>query len=163
MKRTTVLRKTTIPAFAGGASARTANQSSKERRIRSMATRSLVVAALALGISGVAQAANDCTLKTLNGLYVFTASGYNVVAGVAQPKAIVELINFNGDGTLSVPAATRSTRTELNMLSAMNRSPLGAARIARGLCGSVVTSSALKPAGTWGTAPAGIGTTCASP
>jgi hypothetical protein len=108
MKRTTVLRKTTIPAFAGGASARTANQSSKERRIRSMARQSLVVAAVALGISGVAQAANDCTLKTLNGPYVFTASGYNVVAGVAQPKAIVELINFNGDGTLSVPAATRS-------------------------------------------------------
>ena len=27
---------------------------------------------------------------------------------MAQPKAIVEAIVFNGDGTLSVPAATRS-------------------------------------------------------
>jgi len=51
---------------------------------------------------------NDCTLKTLRGSYVFTANGYTVVAGVAQPKSIIEVINFNGDGTLSVPAATRS-------------------------------------------------------
>jgi hypothetical protein len=29
-------------------------------------------------------------------------------AGVALPKAIVEVIFFNGDGTLDVPAATRS-------------------------------------------------------
>jgi hypothetical protein len=64
--------------------------------------------AMALGISGAVQAANDCSVKTLRGSYVFTASGFTVVAGVAQPKAIVEVIAFNGDGTLSVPAATRS-------------------------------------------------------
>jgi hypothetical protein len=62
----------------------------------------------ALGVSAIALAGNDCTLKTLRGTYVFAASGYNIVAGVAQPKAIVEIIDFNGDGTLSVPAATRS-------------------------------------------------------
>jgi len=39
---------------------------------------------------------------------VFSATGYTIVAGVAQPKAIVELIRFNGDGTLTVPGATRS-------------------------------------------------------
>jgi hypothetical protein len=47
-------------------------------------------------------------LNTLRGTYVFTASGFTLVAGVAQPKAIVEAINFNGDGTLLVPFATRS-------------------------------------------------------
>jgi hypothetical protein len=76
--------------------------------MKSLTRQSLVAAAIALGMSGVALGANDCTLKTLRGSYVFTASGNTVVAGVAQPKAIVEVIDFNGDGTLSVPAATRS-------------------------------------------------------
>ena len=39
---------------------------------------------------------------------MFSASGFTIVADVAQPKAIVEVIDFNGDGTLSVPGATRS-------------------------------------------------------
>ena len=71
----------------------------------------LICAAMALGVSGVAQAegnGHDCSLRTLRGSYVFAARGFNIVAGVAQPKAIVEMIDFNGDGTLSVPAATRS-------------------------------------------------------
>jgi hypothetical protein len=45
---------------------------------------------------------------TLRGSYVFSASGFNIVGGVQQPKAIVEVIVFNGDGTLDVPAATVS-------------------------------------------------------
>ena len=49
-----------------------------------------------------------CTVGTLRGSYVFSASGFNIVAGVQQPKAIVEVIVFNGDGTLAVPAATVS-------------------------------------------------------
>jgi hypothetical protein len=49
-----------------------------------------------------------CTERTLRGSYVFSASGFNIVAGVPQPKAIVEVIVFNGDGTLDVPAATVS-------------------------------------------------------
>ena len=50
-----------------------------------------------------------CTTGTLDGLYVFAASGFIVPAtGPAQPKAIVELIRFHGDGTLDVPGATRS-------------------------------------------------------
>ena len=74
----------------------------------------VVTAALTLAISGVAQAKeNDddekaCSDSTLRGLYVFTASGFNIVSGAAQPKAIVEVITFNGDGTLTVPAATVS-------------------------------------------------------
>jgi hypothetical protein len=50
----------------------------------------------------------ECGLETLRGLYLFRATGFNIVGGVAQPKAIVEYIRFNGDGTLSVPAATLS-------------------------------------------------------
>ena len=67
--------------------------------------------ALVIGAAGVATAHernDDCSLKTLRGSYVFSASGFNIVGGVAQPKAIVEVIVFDGDGTLSVPAATRS-------------------------------------------------------
>jgi hypothetical protein len=64
---------------------------------------------LALGHAARAEELNHgCSDSTLRGLYVFNASGFNIVAGVALPKAIVELIRFNGDGTLTVPAATRS-------------------------------------------------------
>ena len=70
-----------------------------------------ICAAMVIGASGFAAAderENGCTLQTLQGTYVFSATGFNIVAGVAQPKAIVEVIEFNGDGTLTVPAATRS-------------------------------------------------------
>ena len=76
--------------------------------MKKIVRRSLVLAAMALGMSGIAVADTDCTLKTLRGQYVFTASGYTVVAGVPQPKAIVEVIDFKGDGTLTVGAVTRS-------------------------------------------------------
>jgi len=59
------------------------------------------------GGSGSGQDAG-CTVQTLRGSYVFSASGFNIVGGVQQPKAIVEVIAFNGDGTLDVPAATVS-------------------------------------------------------
>ena len=82
------------------------------RRLKRMTRQILVAATMALGLSGIALADNDCTLKTLRGSYVFAAKGYTIfnigVAGIAQPKTIIEVINFNGDGTLSVPAATRS-------------------------------------------------------
>ena len=50
----------------------------------------------------------SCTERTLRGSYVFSATGFNIVGGVQQPKAIVEVIVFHGDGTLDVPAATVS-------------------------------------------------------
>ena len=70
----------------------------------------LVVAVAVLGGAAAASANDDqeCSLTTLRGVYVFAATGDNIVAGVAQPKAIVEMIEFNGDGTLLVPAVTRS-------------------------------------------------------
>jgi hypothetical protein len=35
----------------------------------------------------------------------FNASGYNIAAGVAVPKAVVEFIRFNGDGGVGGDAA----------------------------------------------------------
>ena len=50
----------------------------------------------------------SCGAYTLHGSYLFATHGWNIVGGVAQPKAIVEGIDFNGDGTLVVPFATLS-------------------------------------------------------
>ena len=70
----------------------------------------LLAAAMALGISDVALANDKCGINTLHGFYVFSATGFIIPAAPAsaQPKAIVELIRFNGDGSLDVPGATRS-------------------------------------------------------
>jgi hypothetical protein len=79
-------------------------------------TMRVVIAATFAGlISSVAWADNNgqgqgpqCDETTLRGSYVLTARGYNIVGGVAQPKAIVELIDFDGEGTVSVPGGTVS-------------------------------------------------------
>jgi hypothetical protein len=69
-----------------------------------------VIAAMSLGTSGAAPAGADahCGVHTLRGSYLFATHGWNIVGGVAQPKAIVEGIDFNGDGTLVSPFATVS-------------------------------------------------------
>jgi hypothetical protein len=67
--------------------------------------------AVTFGPSDKAQAQSSpqtCTAQTLHGLYVFDAHGWNISNGVAVPKAIVEGIHFNGDGTLVSPFATVS-------------------------------------------------------
>jgi hypothetical protein len=67
----------------------------------------LAALALLCCLSGTAMAHDrGCTLGVLRGDYVFSASGHSLIAGVWQPKAIVEYIHFNGDGTLTVTAAT---------------------------------------------------------
>ena len=80
------------------------------RRISWTVVAVATVAVLASGtrIFGADDDDRGCSLRTLRGQYLFAANGFNIVGGVAQPKAIVEVIDFNGDGTLSVPAATRS-------------------------------------------------------
>lgn len=65
---------------------------------------SLIMIAMTLGIAGVAEADGPkCALASLDGFYIFTANGFTIVGGVAQPIAIVEQIRFNGDGTATVP------------------------------------------------------------
>ncbi|HYY13039.1 MAG TPA: hypothetical protein VE758_01250 [Chthoniobacterales bacterium] len=79
-----------------------------------MSTRLTIKTILALvltfGASGVvrAQTTGTCSLQTLDGTYVFATHGWNIVNGAAAPKAIVEEIEFNGDGTLTSPFATVS-------------------------------------------------------
>src|SRR6202035_3714277 len=95
-----------------------------EQRMKRMTKQKLVVAILALGMVGLAQADNDdkgkaCSLSTLDSLYLFSASGFNIIGGVAQPKAVVELIRFNGDGTLTGGPATASIN------GTITRSPAG--------------------------------------
>jgi hypothetical protein len=70
----------------------------------------LAGAMVLIGIAAVALADDEsaCSVATLRGSYLFAASGYNVVGGVAQPKAVVEVIRFDGNGSLTVPAVTVS-------------------------------------------------------
>ncbi|MFL6545162.1 MAG: hypothetical protein ACJ8LM_08305 [Candidatus Udaeobacter sp.] len=70
-----------------------------------------LVAAMALGTPGIARADSrgaSCGVYTLRGSYLFATHGWNIVGGVAVPKAIVEGIDLNGDGTLVSPFATVS-------------------------------------------------------
>jgi hypothetical protein len=67
-----------------------------------------------MGASLRPQEGRGCTVKALRGSYLFVASGFNIVAGVAQPKAIHEAIAFNGDGTLTVPAVTLSVNGNIS-------------------------------------------------
>ena len=84
--------------------------------MRKLAKQSFAAAAMALSISTIAVADNDDSrggkgrsVATLDGKFICAASGHIIpAAGPAQPKAIVEWIRFNGDGTLSVAGATRS-------------------------------------------------------
>ena len=70
----------------------------------------LLTTAMGLGPADVALANGNCTVNTLRGLYVFSATGFTIPAAPAsaQPLAVVEFIRFNGDGTLDVPGVTFS-------------------------------------------------------
>jgi hypothetical protein len=71
----------------------------------------ITMIAMTFGTSGTVQAQTSpqtCGLQTLHGLYLFATHGWNVTNGAAVPKAIVEGIHFNGDGTLVSPFATVS-------------------------------------------------------
>ena len=73
---------------------------------------SLLGLAMTIAISGTARADGDwrtvCDPHTLRGSYVFNPHGFDIVDGAAQPIAVFEGIDFNGDGTLIVPFATVS-------------------------------------------------------
>lgn len=79
--------------------------------MRTWTMRTLIAVMFAGVISSAAWADNKglgprCDESTLRGEYVFTATGFNIVGGAAQPKAIVELIDFHGDGALTVLGGT---------------------------------------------------------
>ena len=69
--------------------------------------------AMSFGLPAIARAGADnaglsCSEQTLHGSYLFATHGFNIVGGVMLPKAIVEGIDFNGNGALSSPFATVS-------------------------------------------------------
>ena len=69
--------------------------------------------ALGMALPGFALADKDgkdpeCSPRTLHGAYLFSATGFTSASGAMVPKAIVERIDFNGDGTLHVTGATVS-------------------------------------------------------
>ena len=68
-----------------------------------------LVATMAPGTSATARAAADarvCSVGMLRGLYLMTFDGYQNVGGNLVPKAIMQGIRFNGDGTLINPFGT---------------------------------------------------------
>jgi hypothetical protein len=68
------------------------------------------LAAVAM-MSGTARADGrepSCGLYTLHGSYVRAMDGFNIAGGVAVPKALVEGLDFNGDGTVVSQFATAS-------------------------------------------------------
>ena len=64
-----------------------------------------LVAAMALGTSTTVRAAADeqvssvCSVGMLRGLYIWTFDGYADLGGSLLPKAVMQGIRFNGDGT----------------------------------------------------------------
>lgn len=70
----------------------------------------LTVPLIILAGSPVIASGQECTPALLNGLYVFTATGFSLPTppGPALPQAIVELIRFNGDGSATVPGVSLS-------------------------------------------------------
>ena len=79
--------------------------------MKRLTRRAFFVGIAVLGLTNTALADNDhdaCTLGTLRGTYVFAATGHNIVAGVPQPKTIIEVLEFDGNGIVSAPKVTRS-------------------------------------------------------
>ena len=68
-----------------------------------------LVAAMALGTSATAGAAADgqvCSVHMLRGLYLWTFDGYKNFGGNLVPKAVMQGLQFNGDGTTFNPFGT---------------------------------------------------------
>ena len=61
-----------------------------------------LVAGIAPGTSATVQAVTNahCSVRTLNGSYLWTAQGYQNFGGNPVPKNLVEGLRFNGDGTV---------------------------------------------------------------
>src|SRR5258707_4964391 len=68
-----------------------------------------LVAAMALGTSATAGAAADgqaCSVHMLRGLYLWTFDGSENFGGTFVPKAVMQGLRFNGDGTTFNPFGT---------------------------------------------------------
>jgi len=100
--------------------------------------KTMLAVVLVSGIPGQAFAGGDehsCSVRTLRGRYVFSASGFNIdtVSRLPVPKALIEVIDFNGDGSLEVPGATRS----LNGVISRSPSSVGTYTVAEDCTGTI--------------------------
>jgi len=67
----------------------------------------LILLIVGVGTPAMGHDNDECSRATLNGLYLFSATGFVTPPGVTPfPKAIVELIRFDGDGNVTTPAVT---------------------------------------------------------
>jgi len=81
------------------------------KRVMKTIMGSLVAVAMAFGMSGTVRAGADnaervCSEQTLRGLYLWTWDGYANFGGNLVPKAVMQGIRFNGDGTTINPFGT---------------------------------------------------------
>jgi hypothetical protein len=66
-----------------------------------------LVAAITLGTPRTAQAAlQPCSAGMLRALYLWTFDGFQYFGGNPVPKTLIAGIQFNGNGTLSIPFST---------------------------------------------------------
>jgi hypothetical protein len=68
-----------------------------------------LAATMAPGTSATARAAadaRDCSVDMLRGLYLWTFDGYANLGGNLVPKAVMQGLRFNGDGTTFNPFGT---------------------------------------------------------
>ena len=78
------------------------------RRVLPLSAALAAAGAFALSASARAGDSEDCSAKTVRGVYLFHASGYTIVNGAALPKAIIEKLVFDGEGNVSTPAVSLS-------------------------------------------------------
>jgi hypothetical protein len=81
--------------------------------MKSLLIVSAAVALVASATTPTVATANEfqaaaCSAKVLRGAYQFTASGFNIVNGVALPKAIIETLVFDGLGNVTTPQISLS-------------------------------------------------------
>lgn len=72
-----------------------------------------IVLAGGLALPSIASAGDDldtvaCSARTLRGVFLFRASGHNIVNGAALPKALIETLVFDGRGNVSTPEISLS-------------------------------------------------------
>jgi len=84
-----------------------------ENKLKTPIAKCVTFLPLLLCFSGsvAADTTNRCGAEILKGQYVFTATGFtravNSVPGTPWvPKAILEILQFNGDGSLTTPGVT---------------------------------------------------------
>ena len=80
--------------------------------VKRLLTCAAIAVATGLAMAAPASATEDdvvtCKLRSLRGVYEFSASGFNIMNGVAAPKAIIERLVFDGRGGVLTPAVSLS-------------------------------------------------------